>query len=142
MNASALKPDKALIGASGVHYVVSELSRRGLIALPTTRNTSGIDVVITNRDGSWHANLQVKTSQNRTNFWPIGNRYKDWLGKNNFYVFVRYLKKASCFEAFLEAAGRVAKEADPTWTPSWFLPRRESARQRVSRQWLEFGLKK
>jgi hypothetical protein len=40
--------DTALIGATGVHYVVSELSLRGMIALPTIHNTAGVDVVVTN----------------------------------------------------------------------------------------------
>ncbi len=33
-----------LIGVAGVHFVVSELTLRGLIALPTIRNTAGIDI--------------------------------------------------------------------------------------------------
>jgi hypothetical protein len=49
--------DKSLVGAAGVHYVVSELSLRGLIALPTIRNTSGVDIVVVNKDGTWHAEL-------------------------------------------------------------------------------------
>ena len=133
------KIDNALIGAAGVHWVVSELSRRGLVALPTIRNTSAIDVLVTNPAGSFHANLQVKTSQNRTSFWLIGKRYKNWLGRNNFYVFVRYLEKESRFEAFLETAGRVAKETDPEWVPAWYLPKKEAERKRVSRQWMRFG---
>jgi hypothetical protein len=36
--------EKALVGVSGVHFVVGELSRRGWVALPTIRNTKGIDV--------------------------------------------------------------------------------------------------
>ena len=36
------RPHTGLIGIAGVHYVVSELSRRGLVALPTIRNTAGI----------------------------------------------------------------------------------------------------
>jgi len=60
--------DNALIGAAGVHFVVSELSLRGLIALPTTRNTVGIDVVVVSLDGSLHANLQVKASKIRSLF--------------------------------------------------------------------------
>jgi hypothetical protein len=43
--------DTALIGAAGVHFVVSELSLRGLIALPTIRNTAGVDVVVTDKMG-------------------------------------------------------------------------------------------
>jgi hypothetical protein len=45
--------DTALIGAAGVHFVVSELSLRGLIALPTIRNTAGVDVLVTDKKGTW-----------------------------------------------------------------------------------------
>jgi hypothetical protein len=65
--------DKALIGAAGVHFVASELSLRGLIALPTIRNTAGI--VVVNKDGTWQANLQVKTSRSKVSFWPIGGNF-------------------------------------------------------------------
>ena len=54
-----IKPniDKSLIGAAGVHLVVSELSFRGLIALPTIKNTRGFDVIVTNQEGTWHSNF-------------------------------------------------------------------------------------
>jgi hypothetical protein len=146
----AAKVPSALIGAAGVHFVVSELSLRGLIALPTTRNTAGVDVVATSSDGLWHANLQVKTSKDRVTFWPVGTHYKDWRGPNNHYVFVRYSKKDRRFEAFLESADRVATDAaraveesnqrgNKPWAPWWPLPKEASEVERVRRQWLEFG---
>ena len=58
----------ALIGAAGVHFVVSELSLRGLIALPTIRNTASMDIVVVDPDGVFHANLQVKTSRSKVGF--------------------------------------------------------------------------
>lgn len=61
-------------------------------------------------DNSLHANLQVKTSKNKVSFWPVGSRYKELDGKNNYYVFVRYLKKEFRFEAFLESGERVTKQ--------------------------------
>jgi len=139
-----------LIGAAGVHFVVSELSLRGLIALPTIRNTAGVDVVVVSADGSWHANLQVKTSRNKVGFWPVGKRYEQVCGKNNFYVFVRCIKKEARFEAFLESAGRVAEDIRASverdrnrgladWAPCWYLPKHEEGYERVRRQWLEFG---
>ena len=140
----------ALIGAAGVHFVASELSIRGLIALPTTRNTAGFDVVVVSEDGSEHALLQVKTSKGKAAFWPVGERYLDWAGKNHYYVFVRYLKREERFEAFLEPARRVAKQVSENvqkererglkaWAPCWFLPKDELERNRVVRQWLDFG---
>jgi hypothetical protein len=44
-NQEQVTREKALIGAAGVHFVCGELSRRGFIALPTIRNTRGIDIL-------------------------------------------------------------------------------------------------
>ena len=141
--------DKALIGAAGVHFVASELSLRGLIALPTIRNTAGIDIVVVNKDGTWQANLQVKTSRSKVSFWPIGGNYNAWRSRNNFYVFVRYLKNEAQFEVFLESSERVAmqvtsrvaqekKRGLKEWAPCWHL---QGESDRVKQQWVEFGLK-
>ena len=65
MTETSPTPNKALIGAAGVYFVASELSLRSLIALPTIRNTAGTDIVVVNKDGTWHANLQVKTSRSK-----------------------------------------------------------------------------
>ena len=72
-------PDNALIGIAGVHHVVSELSRRGLVALPTVKNTAAYDIVALNVEGTWHANIQVKTSSTRSDA-----RWTDILGANLF----------------------------------------------------------
>ncbi len=136
-----------------MHFVVSELSLRGLIALPTIRNTAGVDVIVASPDGSWHENLQVKTSKDNVNFWPLGQGYKRWQGEKNFYVFVRYLKREGRFEAVLESANQVAKDVEAAveesrqrgnkdWAPWWPLPKDASERERVRRQWLEFGQNK
>ena len=139
--------DKALIGAAGVHFVASELSLRGLIALPTIRNTAGTDIIVVSKDGKWHANLQVKTSRNKVSFWPIGKSYEAWNGENNYYVFVRYLKDKERFEVFLESAQYVIKQVNARiaqervrnlaeWAPCWYL---QGEDERLRRQWLEFG---
>jgi len=148
---SNTKPKVAnqLVGIAGVHFVVSELSLRGLIALPTIKNTAGVDVIVASADGSWHANLQVKTSQKRVTYWPVGTRFEQWRGKNNFYVFVRFLEKESRFEAFLESADRViqqvkarskkAKLREAKGFPSWSLPEGNIESERLCRKWREFG---
>ncbi len=43
---SSKKLPNYLIGVAGVHFVVSELALRCLIALPTIRNTAGIDIIV------------------------------------------------------------------------------------------------
>jgi len=143
MTMDSTKVSNILIGIAGVHFVVYQLSLRGLIALPTIRNTKGADILVASTDGSWHANLQVKTSQYKVSFWPIGAAYERWLGKDNFYVFVRSLPKESRFEAFLESANVVAPQVrrDKDFAPTWLLPKDERELERLRGQWREFGPK-
>ncbi len=144
------KIDNALIGAAGVHFVASELSLRGLIALPTIRNAPGIDVVVVDPDGTWHANLQVKTSRSKVNFWPVSEKYRTFSGADNFYVFVRYNKQDSRFEAFLvsadEAAAQVTESTEQArargckdWAPCWPLPTDERIVGKLRTDWEAFG---
>jgi hypothetical protein len=140
-------PDKSLIGAAGVHWVAAHLSLRGLIALPTIRNTAGVDIVAVDKEGSWVANIQVKTSRSKATFWPVSSRFSAWVGRDNYYAFLRYLKRERRFEVFLEHADQVANEvADrivvnrkkglADWTPCWYLPEHH---EKLSRQWEELG---
>jgi len=99
----------ALIGIAGVHYVAAELSRRGLVALPTIRNTAAYDIIVATPDGKRHANIQVKTSQRRANFWLMPRSDKICTKPNDYYVLVRWLRNQSRFEGFL-LKGREAKK--------------------------------
>ena len=100
----------ALVGIAGVHYVAAELSRRGLIALPTIRNTAGYDIIVATPDGTRHANIQVKTSQKRVNFSPMPPPEKVCAKPNDYYVLVRWISKDRKFEGFM-LTGREAKAA-------------------------------
>ena len=98
----------ALVGIAGVHYVAAELSRRGLVALPTIRNTAAYDIIVATPDGKRHANIQVKTSQKRVNFWPMPTSDKVCAKPNDYYVLVRWLPKEKRFEGFM-LRGKEAK---------------------------------
>jgi hypothetical protein len=93
--------DAALTGIAGVHWVVSELSRRGLVALPTIRNIAGYDMIVASADGRKHANIQVKASAKRVSFWPMPPSEKVRAGSNDYYVLLRWLSKETRFEAFM-----------------------------------------
>jgi hypothetical protein len=99
----------ALAGIAGVHYVAAELSRRGLIALPTIRNTAGYDIIVVTPDGKKHANIQVKTSQNRVSFWPMPKPENIRATSKDHYVLVRWIEKKRRFEGFM-LTGREAKK--------------------------------
>jgi hypothetical protein len=99
----------ALVGAAGVYHVVSELSRRGMIALPTIRNTKGYDIIVARSDGSGHANIDVKTSQNRVGFWPMPSSEKVCHGPNDYYVLLRWIEKQKKFEGFMLTGAEALK---------------------------------
>jgi hypothetical protein len=101
---------RTLSGIAGVHYVASELSRRGLIALPTTKNLPAFDVLVANMEGTRHANIQVKASSKRAPFFPMPPAEKVRIGRHDFYVLVRWLETEGRYEGFL-LSGRQAKQA-------------------------------
>lgn len=106
----AAPTSNALIGIAGVHYVAAELSRRGMVALPTTRNTAAYDIVVVTQAGDKHANIQVKASSTRANFFPMPHAEKIRAGKCDYYVLVRWLEKTKQFEGFM-LSGREARKA-------------------------------
>lgn len=106
------KISHALIGAAGVHHVVSELCRRGIVALPTVRNVKAFDIVAFNKDGSNHSLIQVKSSSKKPIFWPLGSEPPAFMAADAvFYVFVRYDKKAQKYESFVVPGEVVVRQA-------------------------------
>jgi hypothetical protein len=100
----------ALIGAAGVFHVSAELMMRGIIALPTIRNTAGYDIIATTQDGTGHANIQVKTSGKWVNSWPICDKIESVAdGPNDYYVALRRNRKNDAFECYM-LTGRQMKD--------------------------------
>jgi hypothetical protein len=105
--------DKALTGAAGVFHVASVFSMRGMIALPTIRNTAGYDIVVSSPDGLKHANIQVKTSAGRPKFWPVcQNLASVKTSSTDFYVLLRRSTDNSGFEGFMLSSGEMKAELE------------------------------
>ena len=148
------KVSNTLIGIAGVHYVVSELSRRGLIAMPTIRNTAGMDVLVAEPDGSAQGVLQIKTAgrkkiqQERRQWWPVSKPDKCLKGPNVFYVFVRYDEDKEKVEAFLETADAIVKQVEDyvadektsgkSGMPFWGLPESAEEHNRLAKKWQDW----
>ena len=148
MENSNKKPTKTLIGVAGVHFVVSELSLRGLVALPTIRNTAGIDILVSEPDGSGQANLQVKTRSSEEDYWPTSGPERCLKGPRSFYVFAQYLPDEERFEAFLESASNVAKQVQENlqddqeggrrYFPYWGLPSAAEETEKLREKWKDW----
>lgn len=98
---SGERANTALIGIAGVHHAVSELSRRGMVALPTIRNTAAYDVVVVTTGGSRHANLQVKTSSKMVGFFRMPPSSRVMAGPHDFYVLLRWDDKAGKYDGLM-----------------------------------------
>jgi len=77
-----------LAGVSGEYFVAAELSRRGFIASISLRNTRGIDILVTNQEGSKSFTIQCKTSQKKNKKWVLSDKSETFFSENHFYVFV------------------------------------------------------
>ncbi len=82
--------DYNITGSAGEFIVAAELSRRGIIATLTLKNTPLIDVIASNPKKGLTANVQVKTrSQANTQGWVLGKKVENETEiKNLYYVFV------------------------------------------------------
>lgn len=75
-------------GISGEFYVAAELTKRGLVASLTSKNTKTIDLLASNSDGSKVVSIQVKTTRYGTSF-TLGQKDEEIeTNESLFYVFV------------------------------------------------------
>lgn len=83
--------DKILRGVAGEYLVAGELSKKGIIASITLRNTKGMDILASNSDASKSVGIQVKTTiYPRTNYpsWILNEKAETYFSDTLFYIFV------------------------------------------------------
>ncbi|MBI3206665.1 MAG: aspartate ammonia-lyase [Myxococcales bacterium] len=81
-----LKAD--LAGNAGVMFVAAELGRRGLIALPTMRNTEGVDLIASEPLGGKSVAIQLKSTQSRGKKWLVTKKNETLSAPGLYYVLV------------------------------------------------------
>lgn len=77
-----------LVGVAGEYFVAGELSRRGLIASITLRNTRGVDLLVSNQDATRQVGIQVKSNRHDKPEWMLNAKAESYFADNLFYVFV------------------------------------------------------
>ncbi len=83
--------DKIIRGVAGEYLVAGELSKRGIIASITLRNTKGMDILASNSDASKSVGIQVKTTiypRKEYPSWILRDKAEDYYSDTLFYVFV------------------------------------------------------
>lgn len=80
-----------ILGASGEHFVMAELLRRGLIAAKAPEGVPNFDIVITDLDGERLAAIQVKTRRDFNGGdkgWHMKAKHENLKMDRMFYVLV------------------------------------------------------
>jgi hypothetical protein len=79
-------------GMIGVYLVAAELSHRGFIVSPTSRNARGADLLVTDQGCRTAWSVQVKTNGNADgkvrSTWQLNENARDFDSKSHVYVFV------------------------------------------------------
>lgn len=83
-----VKADTVLTGVAGEYYVAAELWRKGYIASLTSKNTKGIDLLVSNQDGNRSASIQIKTNSTGLCSWILNKKSEEEYNDKLFYVFV------------------------------------------------------
>jgi hypothetical protein len=82
------------VGVTGTYLVAAELSRRGFVALVTTRNTESVDIIASNPKVGKSASIQVKATRGigKTKrgevYWILSKKAERLRQPHFFYVFV------------------------------------------------------
>ncbi|ESU20193.1 hypothetical protein FEDK69T_30460 [Flavobacterium enshiense DK69] len=82
-----MKISKQLCGIAGEYYAAAEISRRGFLAAITLRNSDGVDILVSNIEGSKLFSIQVKTTQNKSK-WILNKKIENDKAENKYFVFV------------------------------------------------------
>ncbi len=89
-----MKISKQIIGVAGEYYVAAELSRRGLLAAITLRNSDGVDILVGNSEGEQLFSVQVKTTQGKKK-WPLSKKVEAEKSEKKIYAFVSIPARSS-----------------------------------------------
>jgi hypothetical protein len=83
------------VGIAGEYFVAAELTRRGLVASLTLRNTRGIDILASNANASKCVGIQVKSKCGTAPDWILKKKVELDVAENLFYVFVLFEELAA-----------------------------------------------
>lgn len=108
------KVSSVILGASGEHYVMAELLRRGLIAAKAPEGVPNFDIVITDINGERLAAIQVKTRRDYRGGdkgWHMKAKHDTLVADRMFYVFVDVGSNENSSVSFYVIPSRVVAEA-------------------------------
>ncbi len=105
------KVSSRIVGASGEHYVVHQLLRRGYLAALAPDGAPNLDIIVTDIDSKKLCSIQVKTRRDiGEKGWHMNSKHERMRSENLFYCFVDMGKTPSdLVKTFIVPSKVVAK---------------------------------
>lgn len=100
--------DRSLIGIAGAHFVAGEMSKRGYVVTLTSRNTEGIDLLASDKNGTNPIAIQVKTTTQKN--WLLNKKADNLISEDLFYIFVLLKGENEMPEFFIVPSKDVAEQ--------------------------------
>jgi len=104
--------DKSLRASAAQFFVASELCRRGFVASVTMGNTPNTDILVSDREGTRFAHVQVKTFVPGNRTCSVGLKAERDYGHNFFWVLagIPHPESERKFECYIIRASVMANE--------------------------------
>ena len=111
-----------LTGMRGVYLVTSELSRRGLIASPTSRSAAGADILVTDQSCNYAYSVQVKTNARTFSFWLLSKKASEQVSRSHIYILVniKSAKGQETIDYYVVPSKIVAERMDTSPDKKWY----------------------
>ncbi len=136
--------ESTLVGVAGEYFVAAELSARGFIAAITLRNSRGVDIIASRKEGGRALSIQVKTSSGSKPNWILANKSEEVRGRTHFYVFV-LLSQAGRRPDFYVVPSKIVADFISKSHKQWLAgtrrdgtPRRDTAMRQFSDSSMKF----
>ena len=79
-----------MTGMRAVYQVAAELVEHGYIVSPTSRSSYGADLLATNASCTRTFSVQVKSNNQKSRFWLVGEKARHLGSASHIYVFVNF----------------------------------------------------
>lgn len=122
------------IGVAGEYYAAAELSRRGIIASITLRNSRGVDIVATNSSATKSVSIQVKTNSEGLAGWQLGSKADAYCAENLFYIFVILRPLGQRPDFYVAPSNEVAEWTSNHYRELMARPKRDGTRRKDVRR--------
>jgi len=99
-----------MTGMQGVYLVAAELTKRGKIVSPTSRNAIGADLLVTDHQCRHAWSVQVKTNSKPAGFWLLNENSGKIDSDSHVYVFVNLRPKDERPEFYVVPSRTVARK--------------------------------